>query len=78
MIQHAATPRPAATWTNYVHLPCPHCDYRGSHYSGARFFGSGVLATPPCPSCEAGRLQRVGSWDLRFQAWPWLTGEGER
>ena len=37
-----------------------------------RYYGVTVLAAPVCQACHAGRLQRVGSWNLREVAWPWL------
>jgi hypothetical protein len=40
------------------------------------FYGSALIPTPPCPSCEHGRLKRIGTWNLRTVAWPWLA-EGE-
>jgi uncharacterized OB-fold protein len=42
---------------------CPSC--------GARYYGN-VSVTSPCQRCQVVELRRVGVWDLRVVAWPWL------
>jgi hypothetical protein len=39
----------------------------------ARFMATPVLFEPSCPDC-LGTLREVGTWDLRFQAWPQRQG----
>jgi hypothetical protein len=43
----------------------------------ARYYEQLPLKEPDCPDCGHGPLQRVGVWDMRLMAWPWLQQGGE-
>jgi len=37
-----------------------------------RFYGMPILYEPTCPTCQRGRLEKIGTWDLREPWWPLL------
>jgi hypothetical protein len=53
--------------------PSPLIDRYQCRNCHAVYYGTSLLADPPCPGCSDGRLQTTGKWDLEHEAWPWLT-----
>ena len=76
--QHATKDQPHTAGRSHTRTTTALVAYLRCDQCGARFYGQPLLRYPACPSCQLGRLQQLGSWNLATQPWwPLLHQEKE-